>query len=50
LVGNKRDLEDKQANMVEHGQEKRQKIGAFDYVETSALSGLGIDTMFDDVV
>jgi predicted GTPase len=50
LVGNKRDLEDKRTIMVEHEQEKWQKIGVFDYVEISALSGSGIDTMFDDVV
>jgi hypothetical protein len=35
---------------VEQAKEKRQKIGAFDSVERSALNGSGIGTMFDDFV
>jgi hypothetical protein len=43
-------LEDKRAITVKQVKEKRQKIGAFDSLETSALNGSGIGIMFDDVV
>lgn len=48
LIDGQRDLEDKRAIWVESAEEKQQKIGAFECLETSAANRSGIDTMFDD--
>jgi GTPase SAR1 family protein len=50
LVGNKVDLEEKREISIQQAQEKQQAIGAFEYVETSALNGSGIDTFCDNVI